>query len=240
LQGELVGLITSMAAIQGGETPGGFAVPINAAMKRIIEVLKRGDEVDYGFLGVAFDERSPNDRAGIKLTHVGKGTPADLDGKLKGEDVLMAINAQPILDSDDVYLNIGTYLAGTKIKLHVRRGNGKEHIVDVTLAKLHVPGKSIASAAVARPYFRGLRVDWSSILVQQEPRYLAIPAGVLISDVQAGSAADRANLKSGDVITHVNQAPVPTPSAFYQSVANARGAIELTLYNSPPTRVMLK
>ena len=47
-----VGLITSTAAIQGGETPGGFAVPLSPNVRRIIDVLKRGEEVDYGFLGI--------------------------------------------------------------------------------------------------------------------------------------------------------------------------------------------
>ena len=55
LQGEMVGLITSMAAIQGGETPSGFAVPVTGNMRRIIDVLKRGEEVDYGFLGIGLD-----------------------------------------------------------------------------------------------------------------------------------------------------------------------------------------
>ena len=32
-EGEMVGLITAVAAIQGGDTPGGVAIPINAGMK---------------------------------------------------------------------------------------------------------------------------------------------------------------------------------------------------------------
>ena len=47
-----IGLTTAKAALTGVETPGGFAIPISAAMGRIIDVLKRGEEVEYGFLGV--------------------------------------------------------------------------------------------------------------------------------------------------------------------------------------------
>jgi serine protease Do len=237
LQGEVVGLLSAMAAIQGVETPGGFALPMNATMRHVIEVLKRGEEVEYGFLGVAFDEGQPNGAGGVKLKLVGKRSPADI-AELKADDILMAVNGQPILESDDIYLHIGSYQAGSKIKLHYKR-NGVERVADVTLAKLHVPGRRIVSSLGNRPYFRGMRVDWTSLLVQQEPRQPSIPLGVLVSDVQPNSPADKANLKAGDVITHVNQVEVKTPAAFYQGVANAIGPLEIMLNNNP-VKVILK
>jgi S1-C subfamily serine protease len=119
----------------------------------------------------------------------------------------------------------------------VRRG-GFERIAEVTLAKLYVPGRRIASSLGSRPFVRGLRVDYASLVVQQEPRLPHITRGVLVSAVQANSAADRANVKVGDVITHVNQIAVTTPTAFYQAIGN--GPLELTLYNDPPTKVILR
>src|SRR5581483_8531300 len=56
IKGEVVGLTTSWAGIHGGETPGGFAIPFDAGMRRIIDVLLRGEEVEYGFLGVGFQD----------------------------------------------------------------------------------------------------------------------------------------------------------------------------------------
>ena len=152
LSGEMVGLLTSVAAIQGIETPGGFAIPVNAGMRRIIDVLKRGEEVDYGFLGVGFDERNANGKLGIPLTLVGKGSPAEVDGKLKELDEIVSVNGEPIADSDDIYTNIGMHLAGTKVKLQVRQGNNLRD-VEITLGKLHVPGKRIASS-LRRPALR--------------------------------------------------------------------------------------
>jgi serine protease Do len=244
LSGEMVGLITSVAAIQGGETPGGFAIPVNAAMRRIIDVLKRGEEVDYGFLGVGFDEHHANDngKAGVKLNVVGKGSPALVQGKLTEGDILLAVNGVPIHDTDDIFVTVGMQLAGTKVKLLVRRGVA-ERTAEVTLAKLYVPGKKIASSRGSRPFHRGLRVDYSSLVAQQPPRWFYIPEGVLISEVQPDSQADRAKLKSGDVITHVNAVKVTSPAAFYQAVGGVRGALELTLHNpppDPPIKILLK
>ena len=54
LQGELVGLITSLAGVTG-DGGGAYAVPLDAAMIRIVRVLEKGQEVEYGFLGVQFD-----------------------------------------------------------------------------------------------------------------------------------------------------------------------------------------
>ncbi len=238
LAGELVGLITSVAAIQGGETPGGFAIPVHAGMRRIIEVLKRGEEVDYGFLGIDFDKRNGNGKLGVKLTLVGKGSPAFVDGKLIEGDVLLEVDGQPIHEPDDIFVALGMHLAGSKVMLRVLHKN-QERIVDVTLAKLYVPGKKIASSTGNRPYFRGLRVDYSSLVVQQSPRWFHIPEGVFLCDVQPNTSADRAKLKSGDVITHVNGLKVTTPAAFYQAVAGARGPLELTLYGEL-NKVLLK
>ena len=130
-------------------------------------------------------------------------------------------------------------LAGSKVKLHVR-SLGKERVVDVTLAKLYVPGKRIASSHGSRPFFRGMRVDYTSVLVQMQERApRGIPRGVVVSEVQPKSPAENAKLKSGDVITQVNQQPIANPAAFYQAVENARGPIELSILNAP-ARVILK
>jgi serine protease Do len=240
LNGELVGLLSSIAALQGGETAGGFAVPINVAMRPIIEVLKRGEEVDYGFLGVSFDPRNANGQLGVPLKYIGEGSPAAVEGKLKSGDIVMAVDAQPVHESDDIYTTIGMRLAGSTVKLHYRR-DGKDKIVDIKLAKLYVPGKKIASSLGNRPYFRGMRVDYSSLLVQVDERTTNVtPRGVLVTEVLPKTSASDAKLKYGDIVTHVNGALVTTPAAFYQAVDNARGVIELTLLNVPPIRVQLK
>jgi S1-C subfamily serine protease len=130
-------------------------------------------------------------------------------------------------------------LAGTKVRLVVQRGGG-QFPVDVTLAKLNVPIKAIASSTGSRPYVRGLRVDYSSLVVQQGNSSLPVqPKGVFVCDVQPKSVAERANIRTGAVITHVNQRAVATPAEFYQALP-AAGPIELTLFGEPPVRIQLK
>jgi serine protease Do len=227
LKGELIGLTTSAAALTGSETAGGFAVPLDAGMKRIIEVLKRGEEVEYGFLGVRFHPTDPRARVGVRLAETIDGSPAQAAG-LRAGDYIWAINGKDINDYDDLFLAIGTLLAGSEAKLrvaHAPRGAGESRDVTVTLAKFHVPGKIIATK---KPEARGgLRVDYTSILVQPFGNY--IPSGVVIREVIRGSAADHARLQPDKVITHVDGRAVHNPAEFYQAMSKAHGSVKLTL-----------
>src|SRR5262249_47168114 len=100
LQGNLVGLTSVLAGITGGETPGGFAVPFDARVKRIIDVLKQGEEVEYGFLGVVVNSSSPS-AEGVLVEEVTAGSPAHLAGLRK--TYILAVAGVAVNDSDDLY-----------------------------------------------------------------------------------------------------------------------------------------
>jgi S1-C subfamily serine protease len=225
LDGELVGLTTATAALSGGEVPGGFAVPLDAGMRRIVEVLRRGEEVEYGFLGVYLQPESRPGK-GVQLTNVAPGSPARRAGLAAG-DWVQSINGSPVQENDDLFLLIGTQLAGNTVRLEVSRmEGGATRTCAVKLAKFFVPGTPIASH---RPAPRaGLRVDYTSVL---SPRTRGIPEGVLVREVLPGSAADRAKLQVETVITRVNNQAVSTPAEFYQEMDRAAGPVELTFLN---------
>ncbi len=237
LEGELVGLTSSLAALTGTESPGGFAIPIDAGMRRIIGVLARGEEVEYGFLGVSFN---PRDRVvpspdGVPIGMVIGGSPAALAG-LRGGDVLRSVNGIPVHDRDDVFVALGTVLAGSEARLEVARGpRGPSDFVTVKLAKFYVPGKIVAAN---RPEpVAGLRVDYASVLFLKNQQVYArgIPEGVMIREVVAGSPADTARLQESKIIARVNGRRVTTPDEFYREMRNAAGSAELTLV-SPDLR----
>jgi S1-C subfamily serine protease len=227
LKGEFVGLTTAIAALSGGESTGGFAVPLDDSMKRIIDVLRRGEEVEYGFLGVRFDPEGPRERGGVKVLSVIEGSPAATAG-LRGGEYIWSINGKDVSNYDELFLVIGTLLAGSEAKLRVApgpRGTGDAREVTATLAKFYVPGKVITSRKPKA--VGGLRVDWTSILVQPSGSY--IPRGVVIREVIRGSAADTARLQPDKVISHVDGRPVANPTEFYRAMAKAQGSVKLTL-----------
>lgn len=230
LKGEMIGLTTALAAIQGGETPGGFAVPMDAGMRRIVDVLRRGEEIDYGFLGVSFDQ-GPGNGEGVRLSGLVRGSPAERDGQLQPGDRILEVNGRPIHESDDLFLALGSELAGTKVRMKVQRVRpGLPDNVQVTLAKFLSPGKSIHSSLGKRPFVRGLRVDHASLLVQPVAnRFSRIPQGVMVSAVQPNTPAAAVPLKNGDVIAEVQGRPIASPADFYREMERQPGGVELTL-----------
>jgi serine protease Do len=223
LDGQMVGLTTALAGRTGGEAAGGYAIPIDANVKKMIEVLKRGEEIEYGFLGVTvktdklFEVRG--DGRGVVIEDVAKGQPADRAGMVGG-DVVVAINGNPVREYDDLFLNISAALAGTDAEIDVRRG-GTVRTIKARLAKSSPPpdSKPIASNR-PKPVF-GMRVDYASTLsLDTNP-----PEGVLIREIEPGSDAfkkkelkewaERAQL----IIVAVDGKPVPTPADFYRETA---------------------
>ncbi len=225
LNGELIGLTTAQAALAGSEAPGGYAAPLDAPMKRIIAVLMRGDEVEYGFLGVTFLPDASAGR-GVMIQGVAPGSPAQRAGLVRG-DRITAINGAAVNDIDDLYLQIGIGLAGGEAKIEAVGGDGRAKTVTATLAKSYTPGRAIAShrpAAVG-----GLRVDYASILAQRIGAQ-EVPQGVAIREVAPDSPADKARLQVDTVVTRVNGKLVTTPAEFYET-AKAAGSLDLVVTN---------
>ena len=225
LDGELIGLTTSTAAVLGGETPGGFAIPMTAGIKRIVDVLKRGQEVEYGFLGVGVTNVDVVDRDGAVVDQVSDGTPAKRAG-LRENDVILAVNDLVVKDYDDLFLHIGTALAGSEVVLTVR-SLGETKKVLVKLAKFNYPGPVIAANRPAPVH--GLRVDYNSVVTADVP----IPEGVAVRELESGSPAERKYKdlleRTRWIVTHVNKKPVTAPADFYRECTNAKGSIELRI-----------
>jgi S1-C subfamily serine protease len=239
LQGELVGLTSSLAGIAGGETPGGFAVPLDDGMRRILEVLLRGEEVEYGFLGVYLKAPEDLPKGTVRVNGLIAGGPAHrggIHGSFRefgirmpgrdGGDYILAINGKPIHSNDDLFLAVGMHLAGNTVRVEVsERPDGPKRFCSVTLAKFPALDPIIASK---RPAPGGLRVDWTSIVLPR-PRRSIIPDGVLIREVLPNSPANIAGLQADMIIKSVNRKKVSNPAEFYREMEKANGPTALTI-----------
>lgn len=224
LQGEMIGITTAQAALTGVDTPGGFALPTGEGVRRIIESLRKGEEVEYGFLGVTFQ----NGERAAKISDAIEKSPAQLAG-LRTGDYLLAVNGQPIHDTDDVFVHIGSMLAGSTVEIErARTPEGPGDKVRVTLAKYYHQQESLASKRP--PAVGGLRVDHASLAVQRGVIPLdGVPTGVLIREVEPGSPAERAKLQPDKFIVAVNGKAVTSPTQFLRAIEKLRGKVELTV-----------
>jgi serine protease Do len=226
LRGEMIGLTTSKAALTGSETAGGFALPIDANIKRIIDKLRQGMEVEYGFLGIQPGQSDPAARkGGVVISQVVPGSPANKAGLQPMEEIL-SINGTPVHDPEEVSTTIGLLLAGSEARVEVR---DRPKPVVVKLVKTSIPGKVIASNKA--PLVRGFRVDYTSVLFTRSPRTFGvdIQPGVYVRDIQSGSRAEAAGLRLNDIITEVNGQEVDTPTEFYKEVQKAATTAPLVL-----------
>ncbi len=80
-------------------------------------------------------------------------------------------------------------------------------------------------------------------LTEQLAGYFGVDGGVLVENVQKGSAAEKAGLKAGDVVTAVAGIPVRDRRGFESAVAQAArsGRVEVTVQRerSPVTVVVI-
>jgi serine protease Do len=222
LKGEMLGMLTSLGGVTG-EPGGALAVPLDGYMASIVGVLEKGEEVDYGFLGIRFkfDPRfqfHPRG-TGSEVGGVVIGSPASMAGLVQG-NVIVAVNDRPVRDDDDLRFAVGRALAGTTVRLHVQN---RLEALSATIVKSQPIEGNIVSAK--HPFVRGLRVDYTSILVPGVSQ--VILPGVYVREVEKGSPADSARLQDA-IITKVAGQAVQTPAEFY-AIMPKTGSVELTL-----------
>jgi len=234
LRGELVGIASSLAAIEGYERSGGFAIPIDPSTRWIVETLLAGREVEYGFLGITpGHDRLPDhiaerlgQRTAALVQSVPRGSPAQLAGIREG-DYILSIDGQPTRSDVDLMRQVTLHPPETAIQVLIHRG-GSELTLKVKLGKWPVFDADDVIATERRiPLWRGLAVDYPTVRLRAEPT--EIPAAVVISEVAPDSPAQAARLQRWEFISHVNRTPVKTPAEFVEAVKSLKGDVTLRL-----------
>ncbi len=252
LDGELIGLTTSLAALEGYEKSVGFAIPIDASMRRVIDSLLKGYEVEYGFLGIHPGDVRPDElriRGGpgeqvsaARAIFVAAGSPAARGG-LKSDDLILRINDEPVLNAEDLMREIGLLGPGATAAIDVWRPSSRRNLrTEITLGKWPVLDDSrIVSTNRRHPTWRGIDVDYPTA----RRRFLTSDVmeryhhAVLVLNVAEGTAAHEAGLRPGDFVTHVAGVDVETPQQFYDAVAghDVTETLPLTRLDGTPVEI---
>ena len=241
LRGEMIGLTTSLAALAGYEQAAGYAVPINEAILRVIDVLKEGREVEHGLLGIRLGGRLSRNLAadtkqqGVMVRSVMEGTPADHAG-LRTGDFITHVDGQAVEDADTLMLKIGQLPAASTVSLRFRRREkvrDKVYDVRVRLAKFPVEGPKFITKH--RPSWRGLHVDYATAVGNKQYRHhlrrgeIDREGCILITQVDEPSPAWRQGLRPKMFISHVENRRVTDPTEFLKAVAGRQGDVRLKL-----------
>ena len=214
MKGELVGINTAIFSQSGGYQGIGFAIPAKMAEQVMDSLIKTG-KVVRGWLGVSVQDLSAplakqfkvEGEKGALVAEVMKGSPAEKAGVKRG-DVIVAVDGNKVEDSGHLRNFVASARVGGKVKLDILRENKKVSI-DVTIGEL----PKEAGAAGGEP--TGGESALSGVTVQDlTPDMMERlgldkdTKGVLVVNIEQGSAAEDAGLMRGDVILSVDRNPV--------------------------------
>ena len=228
LAGEVIGINTWIASQTGGSIGLGFAIPINNAKQAIDEFISFGT-VEDGWLGIRSGSALssevvaslglPDDR-GVLIAGTFAGSPAATSGILPG-DVIRDVNGAVVRDFSDLLRVVSNLAAGRVVPIRLYR-DGQEIVRRVEIAPR-------VEERVAQ------LVPWPGLMVMPLSNDIRNGLGlrnesgsIVVSSVDASSAAALAGLRRGDIIRRVNDTEVATLSAFYR-VLNERVDRELVL-----------
>jgi Do/DeqQ family serine protease len=206
MAGEAIGINTAINPSGQGI---GFAIPINMARNIMAELIASG-RVKYGYLGIALQELDANlaEGMGIDLKHgivvreVQTGTAAAQAGLQTG-DVIVRYDGEDVRDDGRFRLKVAATPVGKKIPVVVYR-DGKERTLQVTLGERPDEDAVARAPEPASDAWLGLHVeDASNSDARRTYRLDRGQKGVVVVDVEAGSPADEAELREGDIITEV-------------------------------------
>lgn len=213
VNGEMVGVNTAIYSRSGGNIGIGFAIPVNMA-KNVLQQIKENGKVVRGWLGVMIQQVTPElarsfglaRPIGALVGEVAADGPA-AKAKIKTGDVIISFNGKEISQMTMLPAMVAQTEVGSRAELVLIR-DGKEKTVQVTIGKLEENDQAEAGTE-QNEQNRALGLTVQEISPElAESLKLEERTGLLVSNVEANSAADDAGLKRGDIIMEVDQKPV--------------------------------
>jgi serine protease Do len=211
IDGNVIGINT---AILFGAESLGFATAINMVKKYIPTLIADG-HIKRGYLGVKIDDVAQFadaeklvDKDGAYVIDVLKDGPATRAG-IQTYDIIRKVDGEHIKNAADLQLTIADIKPGSTVNLEVLRNKDTLQLALVL--------EELPEAERPSPVERGrLGIDVRP-LVPEERTKLGIEesvSGVIVRDVESGSAADDAGIQKGDVIVEVAKTKLDSVERF--------------------------
>jgi serine protease Do len=200
-------------------------------ISRMLPTLIKGGRIARGLLGVGVQDLdkdlaqqfSLNDESGALVTTVSPDSAAAKAG-IKVGDAITSMNGHAVVNSRDLRNRIGSAAPGSKVKLSVMR-DGKELLLMATIGEAPTGGAAAGPAEHAPQQATKLGLSVQPLTPDLAQQFgLTAKSGLVIIDVDQGSAAARAGLQQGDLILEVNRKPVNNVGELNSAVASSRNA----------------
>jgi serine protease Do len=224
LDGQVVGVNTAIISPSGGSIGIGFAVP-SATAVAVIDQLREFKEVRRGWLGVRIQQVTDDIAESLGIKPVRGALVAGIDDKgpakpagIEPGDVIVKFDGKDIKEMRDLPKIVGDTPIGKDVPVVVIR-KGKEEVKTVRLGRLEdVPQqasvKTDAPAEEKSVVQKALGLNLAGMTDELRKKYKIKDAvkGVVITGVDANSAAQEKRLNAGDVIVKVTDEEVSNPA----------------------------
>jgi serine protease Do len=221
LQGEVVGINTAIVATGQGI---GFAIPINTA-KEVVAQLKKKGKVTRGGIGVFVQKMTPDlaksfgldENNGALVADVIPGGAADAGGVKRG-DVIIRFDGKEIHEMNELPRIVAATPVGKEVEIDVLR-EGKPLKLRLKVGELK--DEAVPAAIEKAKLDLGMSVQEITPEIARQLR-LEDSQGVVVSQVESGSAADEAGIQRGDVIREVNGQAIGKVNDYQNVLAKAK------------------
>ncbi len=228
LDGEVVG-INSMIYNPMISTGLSFSIPIDLA-DSVSDQLAANGEVIRGYLGVGYEEVDQGvvdyfelpTVGGALINSVQADSPAKKAGIERG-DIITEVDGNRIKNHQDLPYFIAQIEPGSKVKLKGYR-NGKSRNFFAKLVAREATGQQLPTASEENRL--GIEVNNIGNGIRQQ---LGVESGVVVTQVEPGSPAQRAGIKRGDIISELNQRQIEDTDDFYKALEDFSRANKLLI-----------
>ncbi len=226
LKGEVIGINVAIITTTGGYQGLGFAIPVSKA-KKIIGKLLKGEEVEYGWLGVSIQDLNEDLQEyfglatdkGVIVVSVFEDSPADTAGIQEG-DLILTLNGERITQVQELVDKIGNKEPGASVNLGIRR---KQEKINIKVQLTKRPGQiGPALTAEKEAVFRGMQVENITGRIQKDYRH-AETEGVVVVSVEPGTPADEAGITPSDRIISIEGKKIKDTGEFIEVTQKIKG-----------------
>jgi serine protease Do len=226
--GKVIGMNTAIFSPTGGSVGIGFAIPSDM-IRTVSDQLVATGHVTRGYVGVGTQAITAAmaralhlpETSGALLASVVPGSPAAKGGLLPG-DVIEAVNGRKIASPRDLALTVAAVPPGTEAKVDVRR-DGENREVGVTVGEQPPEHTAQAQPTPDRDAHNKLGLALAPLTPDTRDQ-LQVPDGqdgAVVRAVRAGSPAEEAGLRPGDVIVGVGNQNVSSPVQASRAIGTA-------------------
>jgi serine protease Do len=233
MDGNVIGINSQIFSPSGGSVGIGFAIPSNLA-RDVVQQLRQYGVARRGWIGArvqpvtdelaqAFNLPS---RQGALVIDVTKGGPAAKAGLLNG-DLVTGFDGKPVPDDRMLPRIVANTPIGKTVNIDVlRKGHKVSYRLTVEkLADDSAPDKAVKAPPAPKPQSKlgQLGLALGPLDAGARGRYKIGPQvqGVVVTNVDPGTAAGDKNMRPGDVIVQVQGAAVKTPDDVAKAVDGA-------------------